>query len=156
MASRTRVVAGAALPLLIAVPLLAGCGSSSAGSATSPADTLSSSPPSSVGSPTAGGATSSGTPSAASTTTGSTAAATITIKNFAYNTLTVAPGATITVVNKDAVSHTVTADNGSGATFDVNVPGSGSASLTAPTKPGSYAYHCNYHANMHGTLTVQG
>lgn len=55
--------------------------------------------------------------------------------------------------NKDGVAHTVTAD--SGAAFDVMVPASGSASITAPSKPGTYPFHCKYHGNMHGTLVVQ-
>ena len=43
-----------------------------------------------------------------------------------------------------------------GGAFDVNVPAVSTATLTAPTKPGMYAFHCNYHAQMHATLTVEG
>ncbi|MGI8612722.1 MAG: cupredoxin domain-containing protein [Nocardioidaceae bacterium] len=40
--------------------------------------------------------------------------------------------------------------------FDVNVTaGGGTATFTAPTKPGSYPYHCTYHSSMHGTLVVK-
>lgn len=86
--------------------------------------------------------------------TAGTAAATITIKDFAYgDPLTVAPGAAVTVTNMDAAAHTVTADEGSA--FDVQVNGGGTATFTAPTKPGSYAYHCTYHPGMHGTLVVK-
>jgi plastocyanin len=35
------------------------------------------------------------------------------------------------------------------------VPASGTAELTAPA-PGTYAYHCNIHGSMTGTLTVEG
>ena len=56
-------------------------------------------------------------------------------------------------VNMDAAAHTVTADEGSA--FDVQVNGGGTATFTAPTKPGSYAYHCTYHPGMHGTLVVK-
>jgi len=35
---------------------------------------------------------------------------------------------------------------------DVN--GGTSVSITAPTKPGTYAYRCNIHQYMHGVLTV--
>ncbi len=79
---------------------------------------------------------------------------TITIKNFAYQGPgTVAPGAKITVTNQDAEAHTVTADTG--GAFNVTVPAGSSATFTAPTAPGSYAFHCNFHGNMHGSLVVQ-
>jgi plastocyanin len=47
----------------------------------------------------------------------------------------------------------VTADTGD--MFDVNVPASATATFTAPAKAGSYAFHCTYHAEMHGMLTVR-
>ncbi len=31
----------------------------------------------------------------------------------------------------------------------------GTATFTAPTAPGTYPYHCIFHANMKGTLTVK-
>jgi plastocyanin len=82
-------------------------------------------------------------------------AAAITIKDFAYgNPITVSPGVTVTVTNMDTAEHTVTADQGSA--FDVEVKESGgTATFTAPSQPGTYAFHCKYHPNMHGTLTVQ-
>jgi plastocyanin len=82
------------------------------------------------------------------------AANTITIQSFAFSgPLTVAPGAQITVMNKDSVEHTVTADSSGG--FDVSVPSGGSATFTAPNAAGSYAFHCSIHPNMHGTLVVK-
>ncbi|QCO98462.1 hypothetical protein FCN77_13130 [Arthrobacter sp. 24S4-2] len=92
------------------------------------------------------------------TTTGATtraASATITIKDFEYGApITVAPGAVVAVTNMDAAGHTVTVDQGQA--FDVDVRGSGgTGTFTAPVEPGSYAYHCKYHPNMHGTLTVK-
>ncbi|WP_211881311.1 cupredoxin domain-containing protein [Pseudarthrobacter albicanus] len=82
-------------------------------------------------------------------------AAAISIKDFAFgDPITVSPGATVMVTNMDTAEHTVTADQGSA--FDVEVKGSGgTATLTAPSKPGTYAFHCTYHPNMHGTLTVK-
>ncbi|MEO5316330.1 cupredoxin domain-containing protein [Pseudarthrobacter sp. CC12] len=79
----------------------------------------------------------------------------ITIKDFAYgNPVTVSPGATVTVTNQDSAAHTVTADQGQA--FDAKVKGDGgTATFTAPTQPGTYAFHCTYHPNMHGTLTVK-
>jgi plastocyanin len=101
----------------------------------------------------AGGGTTSPAPETGAA--GATAAATITIKDFAYGTpLTVPPGATVTVTNMDAAAHTVTADKGSA--FDAKVAGhGGTATFTAPSAPGSYPYHCTYHPDMHGTLTVK-
>ncbi|MBI3692371.1 MAG: cupredoxin domain-containing protein [Mycolicibacterium aromaticivorans] len=65
----------------------------------------------------------------------------------------VSPGATVTVTNSDGVEHTVTAD--SGAAFNVEVGEKGTATFTAPSKPGTYPYHCTYHPAMHGQLVVQ-
>lgn len=77
----------------------------------------------------------------------------ITIKGFAFTvTGRVSPGQEIMVHNEDSEAHTVTADSASA--FDVVVPASSMAKLKAPEKAGSYKFHCNYHSNMHGTLTV--
>lgn len=85
----------------------------------------------------------------------SSAAAAITIKDFAFgNPVTVSPGAAVTVTNQDTAEHTVTADQGQA--FDAEVKGGGgTATFTAPSQPGTYAFHCTYHPNMHGTLTVK-
>ena len=93
-------------------------------------------------------------PSTAQGMPGSAAAA-ITIKDFAFgNPITVSPGATVTVTNMDTAEHTVTADQGQA--FDAEVKGSGgTATFTTPSQPGTYAFHCTYHPNMHGTLTVK-
>jgi plastocyanin len=78
----------------------------------------------------------------------------IIIKNFAFSgPAAVAPGAKITVTNDDTVAHTVTADTGN--TFNVNANPGSSTTFTAPTKPGSYPYHCTFHATMHGVLVVK-
>lgn len=95
-----------------------------------------------------------GTTAPTSTTQATTAAASITIRNFDFGApVSVAPGAVVSVVNMDSAAHTVTADQGSA--FDVDIRGGGTATFTAPTAPGTYAYHCTYHPNMHGTLTVK-
>jgi plastocyanin len=80
------------------------------------------------------------------------AAATITIKNFMFGTpITVTTGETVTVKNADTTTHTLAADGGA---FDTgNIFAGTSATFVAP-KPGVYKFHCNIHANMHGTLTV--
>jgi plastocyanin len=65
---------------------------------------------------------------------------------------TVPPGASVTITNSDGAEHTVTADSGNA--FDVEVEGKGTARFTAPTQPGTYAFHCTYHPMMHGQLIV--
>ena len=95
----------------------------------------------------------SGTAATSPATTSAAARSVITIKDFAYRgPSTVPPGTTVSVHNEDAVAHTVTADHGNA--FDVTVPAGGTATFTAPDRPGRYGYHCTFHANMHGTLTV--
>jgi plastocyanin len=79
----------------------------------------------------------------------------IVISNFAYTVpASVSPGQQITIVNKDDANHTVTADQDD--LFDVRVSGGGGVqTFTAPMTPGSYPFHCKYHADMHGTLVVK-
>ena len=123
----------AVMSVLCAVALvgLAGCGSTNSSSGAAP----SSSQP-------AGGSG-----------TATSSAATITIKDFAFTTpASVSPGAKISVNNMDGTAHTVTADGAGG--FDSQAP-PGNSSFTAPTKPGTYPFHCNIHPEMHGTLVVQ-
>ena len=55
----------------------------------------------------------------------------ITIKNFMFAvTGKIHPGEKIMVMNEDSEAHTVTADSGNA--FDVAVPASSTATLTAP------------------------
>lgn len=79
----------------------------------------------------------------------------IVISNFTFLVRgPVKPGQQVTIVNQDDPSHSVATDTGD--TFDVRVSGGGgTTTFTAPTAPGSYAFHCKYHADMHGTLTVE-
>ena len=79
----------------------------------------------------------------------------ITIKNFAFSPtpMKVAPGATVTVKNGDGTTHTLTADDKT--SFDIGRTDSGaSKTFTAPTKAGSYSYHCAIHDYMKATLVV--
>lgn len=100
-----------------------------------------------AGATTAGAAT-------ASPMSSATASVTITIKNYGFLVSgPVDPGERITVRNDDNVAHTVTAD--ADAMFNVTVPASATATFTAPDKAGSYPFHCDYHAEMHGTLIVR-
>jgi plastocyanin domain-containing protein len=53
------------------------------------------------------------------------------------------------VSNKDGTTHTFTAIKGA---FDTgNIDGGSSATVTVK-KPGTYAYHCNIHNSMKGTI----
>ncbi|AMM31138.1 hypothetical protein SA2016_0442 [Sinomonas atrocyanea] len=99
-------------------------------------------------------ATASMDPGMAMGPSGSTSAAAVTIhiSASAYSDPgTVGPGATVTVMNMDAQAHTVTADGGA---FKVTAPAGRSVTFTAPAARGTYPFHCEYHADMHGTLTV--
>lgn len=101
---------------------------------------------------TAACGSSGGPPKSASTK--SSAPDTIVIKNFTFypSSLTVTPGATVTVHNEDVATHTVTANDNQFNTGDVT-PGS-TKTFAAPTKPGSYGYICEIHQYMTGTLVV--
>lgn len=79
----------------------------------------------------------------------------IDIKNFAFNpsSLTVAPGAVVTVTNSDSTTHTVTATGAKAFDTGGVSPGK-TTTFTAPTKAGSYPYICTIHPFMKGTLTV--
>ena len=125
-----------------ALVALSGCGSSGGGPGSTPATTASSAA-SSVASVSTPGSTAE-----------TSATVVITITNFAYQGPdSVTPGSTVTVKNEDSQAHTVTSDQA--GLFDAVVPGGGSVVFTAPTTAGSYAYHCTYHSNMHGTLIVE-
>ena len=81
-------------------------------------------------------------------------AATIMIMNMSFGEpVTVPPGAQVTIKNDDSAEHSVTSDTA--GKFDVEVEGNEQGTLTAPTEPGEYAYHCTYHPSMHGTLIVK-
>lgn len=133
-----------------AVLALSGCANpGTSGPATTAAPTLTEQFPS------APAATSEPAPAPSGTgSTSAVASAEILIKGFRYQGgETVSPGAEITVTNEDTEPHTVTADTGN--KFDVTVKGGGAATFNAPTEPGTYTYHCIFHGNMKGTLTVK-
>ena len=98
-------------------------------------------------------AMSTGSAGSSAAATGAPAAATITIANMDYGQpITVPPGAQIALKNTDSVEHSLTSD--AAGKFSVDVDGNEQGTLTAPTEPGQYAFHCKYHPAMHGTLTV--
>ena len=119
--------------------LLVGCSSSSHGTT-----------------PAGGAGGTSGMSSMSSSSAMPMAANTIVIKNFMFApmTLTVSPGATVSVTNDDTVAHTLTATgNKAFDTGDV-APGK-TVTFTAPGAAGSYSYICSIHQYMQGTLIVK-
>lgn len=79
----------------------------------------------------------------------------VTIKNygFAPASLSVKAGTRITWTNHDATAHTATADQGSLDTGTINP---GQSKTIDFNKPGTYPYHCAFHAFMTGTIKVAG
>ena len=63
------------------------------------------------------------------------------------------PGATVKVVNQDAVAHTVTSDDGT--SFDVAVPAKTTVRFKAPATVGKYAFHCSIHPTMMAQIIVK-
>src|SRR5438093_13216979 len=57
------------------------------------------------------------------------------ISGFRFSAATVRRGATVIVVNRDGVDHTVTAAAGG---FDAKAPGGRSSTFRAPSRPGTY------------------
>jgi plastocyanin len=126
---RARRSRGGAFVLVLAgALLLAACGSSGGGS----------------------GSSGSSASASAATTTKS-----VTISNFMFSPMTasVAPGSTVSVTNKDSVTHTLTATGGQFDTGDIG-PGQ-TKTFTAPSKAGTYSYICNIHQYMQGTIVVR-
>jgi plastocyanin len=76
----------------------------------------------------------------------------LTIANYAFAParLTVKAGTRITVTNHDQTAHTATASHG----FDSGTLKPGQSAHFTLTKPGTYAYLCQFHAFMTGTITV--
>ena len=79
-------------------------------------------------------------------------AETLTTTAFSPNPLTVSAGTTVTWTNSDSTEHTTTSDNGTFSSGAIN--GGKSFSFTFQNK-GTFTYHCSFHPNMVGTVTVQ-
>jgi plastocyanin len=72
--------------------------------------------------------------------------------DFAPKSLTVRVGTRVTWANHDATAHTATADHGG---FDTGTVAP-KASRTIDFKhPGTFTYHCAFHAFMTATVTVR-
>ena len=93
--------------------------------------------------------------SGSSASSGSSTGTSITISNFMFGpmSMTVPPGATISVTNKDSATHTLTA-SGPGGFNTGNISHNQTKTFRAPMKPGTYQYICNIHQYMMGTIKV--
>jgi plastocyanin len=123
---RKRLKWGAGVLVLAGALLLAACGSGT--------PTMSGSPATSA--PSSGGSS-------------------ITISNFMFTpmSLSVSPGATVKVTNKDSATHTLTATGGQFDTGDITKDQT--RTFKAPSKPGTYHYICSIHQFMTGTIIVK-
>lgn len=65
-----------------------------------------------------------------------------------------APGQVVSATNTDSAEHTVTSDQKDLLAAD-NIEQGKTVTFKAPTKPGTYTFHCEYHASMHGALVVK-
>jgi plastocyanin len=78
-------------------------------------------------------------------------AATITISGSSFDVADAAAGEPVSVSNQDGFSHTVTSDDD--AFEEVRLDG-GSSGEIAALDAGEYAFHCEIHRSMTGTLVV--
>lgn len=78
----------------------------------------------------------------------------VTIKGFAFEPaiLTIAAGDSVTFVNQDGATHTVTATNGA---FDTGKLGRGDQSKLTFSGAGAYDYFCSIHRNMTAQIVVR-
>jgi plastocyanin len=97
----------------------------------------------------------SGSSTSGSSTSAAVSSVHITISNFMFDAMsvTVKPGATVTVTNKDSATHTLTATGGQFDTGDITQ--NQTKTFKAPMKPGTYNYICNIHQYMTGTIIVK-
>jgi plastocyanin len=89
-----------------------------------------------------------------STTAPNAAEGTVIIQNLSFNPdrVTAKVGQEVVWSYRDnGLNHTVSADDGS---FDSGRRGDGDF-RRAFAKPGAYAYHCNVHARMKGTVVIR-
>jgi len=66
----------------------------------------------------------------------------------------VAVGGTVTWLNTDSTTHTVTSDPGDSVAFDSGSLSPGGVFRFTFTQPGTYPYHCTPHPQMTGTIVV--
>lgn len=76
----------------------------------------------------------------------------IEMNSFSPSSLTISAGTTVVWTNKDAVTHTVTSDNG---TFDSGDMGKNTTFSNTFSTVGTFRYHCRIHSGMKGTIIVE-
>ena len=124
--------------ILLAAMCIAACGSS-----------YSNTPPSPTPTPTPA-------PGGGTTVTIVNGARSLTTTAYSPNPVTVAVGTTVTWTNMTVAPHTVTSDDGtfdSGAANPIRAQG-GTFSFKF-MKAGTFAYHCQFHTYMKGTIVVK-
>jgi plastocyanin len=86
---------------------------------------------------------------------GATGGDAIVIQNFTFapTPLVVKAGTTVAVTNADDTRHSVTADTGAFDTHDLD---GGAKARFVLDQPGKFAYHCDIHDYMKGTIEVRG
>lgn len=138
---------------------LAGCTSDEPSDATPtpvvtpPATATSASTPTPLATPTAT-VTPSATPATTPTPTTPPASSTpVDIRDFAFQPadVTIAAGSEVVWTNRDSSGHTVTADDGS---FNSGRLTQGQPFAQPFATAGTFAYHCAFHPDMTGTVTV--
>jgi plastocyanin len=72
--------------------------------------------------------------------------------DFAPKALTVSVGTRVTWTNHDATAHTATADTSG---FDTGTIAPHASHTVDFTHPGTFTYHCAFHAFMTATVTVR-
>src|SRR5215207_5593913 len=82
-------------------------------------------------------------------------ATTVVIANLAFDpsAVTVSTGTTVAWTNEDSVPHTVTSTDGA---FDSGIFDPGGSFAFTFNDPGSFAYVCQLHPQMQGTVTAEG
>jgi plastocyanin len=90
---------------------------------------------------------------AESTTPDPNSTTTVEIRNNAFipDQLNVAPGTTVTFVNRDSVPHTATSDN---KLFDSGELAPGASYPVVLDGAGTVTYHCYLHPEMRGSIVV--
>lgn len=140
---------------LVAATLAAGCAGDDTGGAASggePATTTTAATATTQGGDTGGGG---GDYGGGGGSGGQAAAGAVRITGFAFtpDSRGAKVGDSVRWTNEDSATHTVTADDGA---FDSGNLAAGKAFSFAFDKAGTFAYHCNIHKRMKGTVTVSG
>jgi plastocyanin len=140
---------------LVAATLVAGCAGDDTGGAASggePATTTTAAPATTQGGDTGGGR---GDYGGGGGSGGQAAKGAVRIADFAFtpDSRSAKVGDSVKWTNEDGATHRVTADDGA---FDSGNLAAGKAFSFTFDKAGTFAYHCNIHQRMTGTVTVSG